>query len=407
MFVKPSLFLFENGKTYMENKSNMLPFNIPRNLLLIAAAMFLWGLGEGLFIFFLPLTLQRFDASTVLIGGILSMIGVVMTLVQIPSGYLSDRLGTRPLILVGMLLGIASALVMAFAQGLPLFAGGLLGIGLTSFINPPLNSFVTSLRGKWTVQRAMTFIGAAATIGGILGPMLGGRIADAYGIEVIFRFSAGLYVASMLVFLFTRKSAEVDELMTEEPKTQKLNPLKNMRFMGLLAILIVTILFLSVPQQLTSMYLHNIQHLSTQQIGVLGTVSGVVTALMMLVLGNLNPSLGMFIGQFMIAGFVFLMWRGENLPAFITGYALIGGYRLYRVMAMAYSRSLVDQNNVGLAYGLVDTGNALAMIAAPLLAGVLYDFQPVMVYTVSLGALIITMALNYLFLRKKRVNSRF
>lgn len=380
-----------------------LPFNIPRNLMLIAVTMFLWGLGEGLFIFFLPLTLQRWDASTVLIGGILSMIGVVMTLVQIPSGYLSDRLGTRPMILVGMGLGIASALVMAFAQSLTLFAAGLLGIGLTSLINPPLNSYVTSLRGKWTVQRAMTFIGAAATIGGILGPMLGGKIADVYGIEVIFRFSAGLYVISMLVFLFTRKSAVVDEPVDEELHMQKLNPLKNLRFMGLLVILIVTIVFLSVPQQLTSMYLQNIQHLSTQQIGVLGTVSGVVTALMMLLLGNLKPSLGMFIGQLMIVGFALLMWRGENLPAFIAGYALIGGYRLYRVMALAYSRSLVHQNNVGLAYGLVDTGNALAMIAAPLLAGVLYDFQPVAVYTVSLGALVITMGMNALFLRKKRV----
>ncbi len=378
-----------------------LQLNIPRNLILIAVTMFLWGLGEGLFIFFLPLTLQRWEVSTVVIGGILSMIGVVMTLVQVPSGYLSDRLGTRPLILVGMGVGIVSALVMAFASSLILFTGGLLAIGLTSLINPPLNSFVTSLRGKWTVQRAMTFIGAAATIGGILGPMIGGKIADTYGLDVVFRYSAGLYVASMLVFLFTHR-AQVQPEPEPETAIQKVSPLKNLRFLGLLAILIVTIVFLSVPQQLTSMYLQNIQHLSTQQIGMMGTLSGIVTALVMLVLGNLSPSIGMAIGQLMIAGFALLMWRGQGLVAFFAGYALIGGYRLYRVMALAYSRSLVDQNNVGLAYGLVDTANALAMIAAPLLAGVLYDYQPVAVYTVSLVALIVTMGIIYLFMKKKR-----
>jgi DHA1 family multidrug resistance protein-like MFS transporter len=378
-----------------------LQLNIPRNLILIAVTMFLWGLGEGLFIFFLPLTLQRWEVSTVVIGGILSMIGVVMTLVQVPSGYLSDRLGTRPLILVGMGVGIVSALVMAFASSLILFTGGLLAIGLTSLINPPLNSFVTSLRGKWTVQRAMTFIGAAATMGGILGPMIGGKIADTYGLDVVFRYSAGLYVASMLVFLFTHR-AQVQPEPEPETAIQKVSPLKNLRFLGLLAILIVTIVFLSVPQQLTSMYLQNIQLLSTQQIGMMGTVSGIVTALVMLVLGNLSPSIGMAIGQLMIAGFALLMWRGQGLAAFFAGYALIGGYRLYRVMALAYSRSLVDQNNVGLAYGLVDTANALAMIAAPLLAGVLYDYQPVAVYTVSLMVLIVTMGLNYLFMKKKR-----
>ncbi|MHB8088512.1 MAG: MFS transporter [Anaerolineaceae bacterium] len=385
----------------MINPTRTLQFNIPRNLMLIAVTMFLWGLGEGLFIFFLPLTLQRWDVSTVVIGGILSMIGVVMTLVQVPSGYLSDRLGTRPLILVGMGVGIISALVMAFARSLILFTGGLLAIGLTSLINPPLNSFVTSLRGKWTVQRAMTFIGAAATIGGILGPMIGGKIADTYGLDVVFRYSAGLYVASMLVFLLTRR-AQVQPEPEPETAIQKVSPLKNLRFLGLLAILIVTIVFLSVPQQLTSMYLQNIQHLSTQQIGMMGTVSGIVTALVMLVLGNLNPSIGMFIGQLMIAGFALLMWRGKGLFAFFAGYALIGGYRLYRVMALAYSRSLVHEGNVGLAYGLVDTANALAMIAAPLLAGVLYDFQPVAVYTVSLAILMVTIVLNYFFMKKKR-----
>ncbi len=385
----------------MVNKSNLLHFSIPRNLAVVAVTIFLWGLGEGLFIFFLPLTLQRFDASTVLIGGILSMIGVVMTLVQVPSGYLSDRLGTRPLILVGMGLGIASALVMAFAQGLTLFACGLLGIGLTSLINPPLNSFVTSLRGRWTVQRAMTFIGAAGTVGGILGPMIGGRIADAFGLEVVFRFSSGLFVASALVFLLMIRQGDQTIEPVEESTIHKVNPLKNVRFLGLLAVLILTIVFLSVPQQLTSMYLQNIKQLSTQQIGMMGTVSGIVTALMMLVLGNLNPSIGMFIGQIMIAGFALLMWRGEGLFAFVAGYALIGGYRLYRIMALAYSRSLVHEGNVGLAYGLVDTGNALAMIVAPLLAGVLYDFLPTAVYMVSLGALVITILLNYFFLRKR------
>ena len=386
----------------MNTSTQKLQFSIPHNLIVVAVTIFLWGLGEGLFIFFLPLTLQRWDASTVLIGGILSMIGVVMTLVQVPSGYLSDRLGTRPLILVGMGLGIASALVMAFAKGMVLFAGGLLAYGMTSLINPPLNSYVTRLRGQWTVQRAMTFIAAAGTAGGILGPMIGGRIADTLGLDVVFRFSSGLFVASALVFLLMIRSSDQTIEPVEESIIQKVNPLKNVRFLGLLAILILTIIFLSVPQQLTSMYLQDIKQLSTQQIGLMGTVSGIVTALMMLVLGNLNPSIGMAIGQVMIAGFALFIWRGKGLIAFFAGYALIGGYRLYRIMALAYSRSLVHEGNVGLAYGLVDTGNALAMIVAPLLAGVLYDFQPTAVYTVSLGVLVITMGLNYLFLKVKR-----
>ena len=250
-----------------------LHINIPRNLAVIAISMFVWGLGEGLFIFFLPLTLQRWDASTVLIGGILSMIGVVMTLVQVPSGYLSDRFGTRPLILIGMGLGIASALVMAFAKALPLFAAGLLAYGMTSLINPPLNSYVTRLRGKWTVQRAMTFIDAAATIGGILGPVIGGKIADAYSLAVVFRFSTGLFVTSMLVFLLVHRNIVQEAPDAVEPSMKKINPLTNPRSWDCWRLSFLPSYSSAVPQ-LTSMYLQNIQHLSTQQIGTMGTVSG-------------------------------------------------------------------------------------------------------------------------------------
>jgi len=55
-----------------------------------------------------------------------------------------------------------------------------------------------------------------------------------------------------------------------------------------------------------------------------------------------------------------------------------------------------------LAYGLVETGNALAVVVAPLAAGFLYNYQPEAVYIASLGALAITVGLNMLLFREKR-----
>jgi MFS family permease len=40
---------------------------------------------------------------------------------------------------------------------------------------------------------------------------------------------------------------------------------------------------------------------------------------------------------------------------------------------------------MGLAYGFAETFNSLAIVLAPLLAGVLYTRDPLMVYWVSLG----------------------
>ena len=71
-------------------------------------------------------------------------------------------------------------------------------------------------------------------------------------------------------------------------------------------------------------------------------------------------------------------------------------------MALAYARPLVKAGDVGLAYGLVETGNALAVIIAPLAAGFLYNFKPEAVYIASLAALAVTITVSLILSPKRR-----
>jgi MFS family permease len=383
----------------MNQIETKIPMGIQRDLAIIAISAFIWGLGEGLFIFFLPLALQRWNTDTVQIGAVLSMIGVTMAIVQLPAGYFSDRFGARPLIFASLLLGIASAVAMAAARSLPFFVAGLLAYGCTSFISAPMNSYVTSLRGSWSVQRAVTFRAAAFQVGAIVGPILGGWIANTAGLSIVFRYSAGLFLASTLVMSLARRSFVLER---QEASIHLVSPIANPRFLGFLAVVFFTIIAISVPQQLTSLYLQNIHQLSIQQIGTMGTIASIGTALIMFSLGNLRVSTGMFIGQLLLAGFALLMWRGQSTIAYFVGYFFVGGYQLYRSMALAFSRSLVKVGDTGLAYGLVETGNALAVVVAPLAAGFLYNYRPEAMYIASLGALVITVGLNRLLFHEKR-----
>jgi MFS family permease len=322
-----------------------------------------------------------------------------MAVVQAPAGYFSDRFGARPLIFASLLLGIASAIVMAVARSLPVFVAGLLAYGCTSFISAPINSYYTSLRGIWTVQRAVTLHAAAFQLGAILGPILGGRIANTAGLSIVFWYAAGLFVASTLVMALTRRPLVVEH---QEAAIHLVSPIANPRFLGLLAVVFFTIIAISVPQQLTSLYLQNVHHISIQQIGIMGSIANIGTAIIVFTLGNLRVSTGMLIGQLLLAGFALLMWRGQSVMAYFAGYFFVGGYQLYRSMALAFSRSLVRVGDTGLAYGLVETGNALAVVVAPLAAGFLYNYRPEAVYIASLGALAITVGLNMLLFHEKR-----
>jgi MFS family permease len=383
----------------MNRIDTKMPFGIHRDLAIVVISAFIWGLGEGLFIFFIPLALQSWNTDVVQIGAVLSMIGGAMAVVQVPAGYFSDRFGTRPIIFASLLLGIAAAVVMAAANSLPFFVAGLLAYGCTSFISAPMNSYVTSLRGSWTVQRAVTFRAAAFQVGAIVGPILGGWIANTDGLFIVFRYSAGLFLASTLVMSLARRPLVLEH---QEASIHLVSPIANPRFLGLLAVVFFTIIAINIPQQLTSLYLQNVHHISIQQIGTMGTIAIIGTAIIVFSLGNLRVSTGMLIGQLLLAGFALLMWQGQSVMAYFAGYFLVGGSQLYRSMALAFSRSLVKVGDTGLAYGLVETGNALAVVVAPLAAGFLYNYRPEAVYIASLGALAITMGLNRLLFHEKR-----
>jgi MFS family permease len=97
-----------------------------RDLYLVAFSLFIWGMGEGLFYIFQPLYIQQLGADPILIGSVLGINAVAMTLSQIPAGYLADRVGRRPLMWFTWIMGVISALDLAWARYLTAFVAGLL-----------------------------------------------------------------------------------------------------------------------------------------------------------------------------------------------------------------------------------------------------------------------------------------
>ena len=149
-----------------------------RNLALVSVSLLTWGAGEGLFLYFQTLYLQEWGADPLMIGSILGGMGVAMAVMQIPAGYLADRVGSRPVMWGSWLLGTAAAWLMALANSLPLFIAGMLTYGLTSFVLAPMNSYVTAVRGRWSPGRALTLVSAAYNLGAVIGPTIGGALAN-------------------------------------------------------------------------------------------------------------------------------------------------------------------------------------------------------------------------------------
>ncbi len=368
-----------------------------RDLYLISISILFWGLGEGLFFIFPPLYMQELGASAIMIGTILGINSIGMGFLQIPLGYISDRYGRRLMLWFSWFLGVIAALVMAFASNLTIFVVGYFMYGLTAAVIAPMNSYAAAARGNWSVGKAVSFISAAYNVGALVGPLLGGMLAERFGLSMLYKIAAVIFVISSIIVLFIRNQPveRRDELATN----QGLH--RNPRFVLALVIILVVMFALYLPYPLTSNFLQNERNLSLSNIGILGSALSVASVLLILLLGHLHPLKVFVIGQVAMISFCLLIWKGTSLPWYVLAYFLVGGFRLSASLKSALVRPFVGSHEVGLAFGITEAIGHLAFVLAPIFSGYLYDKNPESMYSVGLIVLGVSVVLTLLIMRFK------
>lgn len=369
------------------------------SLILIGFALFTWGIGEGMFLYFIPLYLEQLGANPITIGSVFSVFGFAMMVAHIPAGYLADRIGRRPMIQAAWILGLLSAWMMGLAPSLPLFVIGYVIYGMTGFVTSPLFSYVTAARGKLTAGRAITLTSAMFNLGAVIGPVSGGWIGENYNMRAIFLWSAVVFVFSTGVILFLKPQPrdESDGVNTSR------RLFSNTRFLGFLGVFFLVMFATYLPQPLSPNFLQNERGISLSQMGWLGSLGSLGNVAFNLVLGQLNARLGFVLGQIFVALFALALWKGTGQAWYMLGYFLLGGFRAARMLAIAQVRVLIHQAQMGLAYGMTEAGSAMALILSPLVAGYLYDRDPASIYPLSLLLITIGVIISLLFApREKR-----
>jgi MFS family permease len=363
------------------------------DLILLSFSLLTWGIGEGMFIYFYPIYLQQLGANTMAIAGIFGLFGLAMMVAHIPAGHMADRLGRKPLLVAAWVVGVLAALVMGFALTLPVFIVGMLLYGLTAFVTSPMNSYVTAARGKMSPVRAMTLVSAAYSLGAILGPISGGWIGARIGLRSVYLISAGVFVVSTVILFFLHPQPRD----VHDPATPPESLWKNTRFISFLGIIFLAMFVMYLPQPLAPRFLQNERGLSLQSIGLLGSIGNLGNTLLALALGQIAARSGFLLAQVSAAFFSLLLWKGTGLGWYALGYFLLGGFRSARSLIYAQVRPMIHPAQMGLAYGVAETASALAVMLAPLLAGVLYTQDPVRVYWISAGMIAVMVVVSGIF----------
>lgn len=138
-------------------------------------------------------------------GGIaLSVFAAGNAITLVSAGRLTDRVGRRLPIIIGLAVSAAATAVLGLLPTMPLFLAASLIAGLGSgLLNPPLNAAVADVVGAG--RRGGTVLAGfqmASDIGAILGPLVAGAVAQWFGYGAAFGLT-GL-VAALALALWLR-----------------------------------------------------------------------------------------------------------------------------------------------------------------------------------------------------------
>jgi predicted MFS family arabinose efflux permease len=239
----------------------------------------------------------------------------------------------------------------------------------------------------------MTLTSAAYNLGAVLGPISGGWIGAHLGLRSVYLVSSGIFLISTVILFFLHPQPRE----MHDPAAPPESLWKNTRFIGFLGIIFLVMFVMYLPQPLTPRFLQNERGLSLESIGLLGSIGSLGNAVLALLLGQIAARGGFLLAQVSVAAFALLLWKGSGLGWYALGYFLLGGFRTARSLIYAQVRPLIHPAQMGLAYGITETSSALAVMLAPLLAGVLYTQDPARVYWVSAGLIGVMLVVSGIF----------
>jgi DHA1 family tetracycline resistance protein-like MFS transporter len=130
-------------------------------------------IGFGIVLPLLPLYAKDFDATPFEMGALIASFSAMQFLFAPVWGRVSDRVGRRPVLLVGLAGSVVFYTVFGFANSVPLLFVSRIGAGICGATISTSAAYIADVTPPEKRARGMALIGAAFGIGFTIGPVLG------------------------------------------------------------------------------------------------------------------------------------------------------------------------------------------------------------------------------------------
>ncbi|MGG4047153.1 MFS transporter [Paenibacillus favisporus] len=171
-------------------------------ILLLMLNNFIIFTGIGLIIPIMPSYMNLLHINGSVLGLLVAAFSITQLVFSPIAGRLSDSIGRKKVILAGLLLFAVSEWLFGASSTLPfLFLARMLGGVSAALVMPAVMAYTADVTSEEERGKGMGFINAAITTGFIIGPGIGGYLAE-YGIRVPFYAAAVGGLLAMAVTAF-------------------------------------------------------------------------------------------------------------------------------------------------------------------------------------------------------------
>lgn len=360
------------------------------SILLLMINIFIVFVGIGLVIPILPKYMELLHINGSQIGLMVATFSISQLIFSPIAGRISDRLGRKPVIITGMLIFALAEWIFGASNNIPLLfiARALGGVG-AALIMPAVLAYAADVTTKQERAQGMGFINAAITTGFIIGPGIGGFVAQ-YGVRIPFYGAAiaGL-IAAIITFIFLPAHVEIadkdeDESLHDDKTSiplwkQLALSVKEPYFMSLIIIFIASF-GLANFETVFTLYVNDKFGFSTIDIAYIITFGSIAGAVIQATaFGAILNKFGEFkvITACLFGSALFIV-----LTLFVHKYWLIFTVTFLVFLAMDILRpalgtlmSKMTTTEQGYVAGLNSAYTSLGNILGPIIAGMLYDIN--------------------------------
>jgi len=248
------------------------------DILSIYVPSFFIFVGMGIVSPVLTIYAQSFGVSIFLAGMAITVYSLGRLIMDFPAGILADKIGRRPLMIIGTALIALCAFLNATADNfwLFLFYRFIQGMGASMWMTSRTTLLADILKPEER-GRVLGYFQSFQTIGQAAGPTIGGFIATWYGAQANFYFYAATGVLSLVLTYIFIKETESGKAHSGElafPKDLTLRLIKNKGFF-FASIASATAFFIvsGIRQDILPFYAAEVADLGPAEIGMILSVA--------------------------------------------------------------------------------------------------------------------------------------